>query len=132
MINDITEIEKELIANCWVKFHKIFKSHPGIASESTYKDYKKLLSDQDNEWKYDVDPEDVWCGIRNSDPDVAFDIILKIADITSDEWLLVLLAAGPVEDLIKYHKDNLKYRTMYKKLANKDPKHKFVLSNVWL
>lgn len=41
--------------------------------------------------------------ISLSEPERAYEIILKMLEMTSDEWVIASIAAGPVETLLRLH-----------------------------
>jgi hypothetical protein len=127
-----TEEDQDLIVRCWIRYQLDPQTSIILEQRLPEPDYRKTLSMEGDVWPWDDNPEGVISSINYGNPQLAYEIILKIADMTDDEWLLELLAAGPVESLIKYHDDHLKYRKAYEALAKNSEKHKFVLSMVWL
>jgi len=129
---NFTDEDKDLIVRCWIRYQSDPNTADVLEKRLPEPDYRKTLSVDGDVWPWNEDPEGVLTGITFGNPDLAYDITLRIIEATDDEWLLTLVAAGSLESLIKYHEDHKKYRTMYEKLANNSLKHKFVLSNVWL
>ena len=62
-------------------------------------------------------------------PDEAWKIILEILEISDNEFVLSNLAAGPLEDLLVYHGENLISQMQAE--ANNNIKFKNLLQQVW-
>jgi len=123
--------ERNLIARSWVRYQS--GSQPSYLSgnRTPEPDYKKVLSLDGDIWPYEDSPFDVLYDLNYDAPDIAYDIVLRIAEITDDERLLAYLAAGPLEALISHHDEAEKYLTKFKKLVATSAKHKHLLSMVW-
>jgi len=130
-----TENVKNMIARCWIRYWSDADIKEMLEKNLPEPNYRQTLSQDGDIWPWNDEPEGVLSSIISGNPDLAYEITLKIIDalnIKKDEHLIAIVAAGPLEDLIKYNSDHAKYRAMYEKLAETSEKHKFVLSNVWL
>ena len=128
---NITDDEKDLIARCWVRHHSDPQTDYILHNRLPEPDYKIVLSVDGDIWPFEDSPFDVLCDFDFKAPDIAYDIVLRIAGLTDDPWLLELLAAGPLEDLISHHKQSKKYLMQYNKLVATSEKHRHLLSMVW-
>jgi len=137
------EGKKKLIARSWIRYQSDPNTAIILRERLSEPDYQKTLSVDGDIWPYDDEPEGVITELTFYAPDIAYDITLRIIDLINigedidlidddNELLVALVAAGPLESLIKFHEDHKKYRSLYEKLAAKSPKHKHVLSRVWL
>lgn len=131
MITDLSDKGKDLIARSWVRFQSNPETHHILDNNLPEPNYKQSLSIDGDVWPYEGSPFDILWDLKYSTPDLAYDIVLKIADLTDDEQILVLLAAGPLEDLISHHENADHYLAKYMKLVAKSSKHQYLLSMVW-
>ena len=130
------EATKNLIARGWIRYQSDPNTAIILRKRLPEPNYQKTLSADGDIWPYDDEPEGILTMLTLSDHEIAheiaYDITLKIIGLTDDERLLALVAAGSLESLIKYQKYHKKFRKLYENLATKSPKHKHVLSMVWL
>ena len=120
-----------LIARCWIRYHSGPQTKKILRDRLPEPNYRKTLSVDGDVWPYDVDPESFLIDLEFSCPDAVFETVLKIVELTDSEWHLALLAAGPLEDLVKFRDDAKKYLAKYRALAKDNPKLEKVLSFVW-
>jgi hypothetical protein len=64
-----------------------------------------------------------------NDPEVAWEAILEIARRETDEEILAVLAAWPLEDLLSYHGEAFIDRV--EAMAHRDPHFRSVLAGTW-
>lgn len=129
---DLSKLDKSLVARSWVRLNSDPDTKKIVKYNLPRPNYQETLSVDGDTWPYSINPEDLLTDLNYQAPNIVYDIIIEIAQLTDDPWLLELLAAGPVESLIKYSHDADQYRAMYEKLAASDPKHAEILSMVWL
>ena len=92
---EITDEAKDLIARSWIRHQSARETRNILDNRLPEPDYKQVLSLNGDKWPYkDSSPVDVIFDFDFEAPDIAYDIVLKIAEITDDESLLGLLAAG--------------------------------------
>lgn len=63
------------------------------------------------------------------EPEECWEIVRKIVDCSDDQWVLVNLAAGPVEDLLMTHAD--KVISWIEEDAKRSAKFRRILKDVW-
>ena len=123
--------EIDVLARCWIRYYADPKTNYILENRLPEPNYRKTLSIEGDVWCYDDNPHDVLCDYSIETPDIAYDIVLRISNITDDEWLLELLAAGPLEDLISHHDESEVYLAKYKILMQENLKLRHLFSMVW-
>ena len=67
--------------------------------------------------------------MNKDNPETAWEIILQIHRSEHSEWATVILAAGPMEDLLAEHGE--KFIDRIKTEARRDPQFNYMLGGVW-
>ena len=67
--------------------------------------------------------------LTKSDPETIYKIILKVVELTDDEWMLTLVGCGELEDLLAKHFDAFIDRVEAEAIANKKFAH--AVTCVW-
>jgi hypothetical protein len=67
--------------------------------------------------------------MASNDPFACWSIVLKILDVTDDEWIVTNLGAGPLENLLALHPDETIER-LKSEIPN-NPKLKNALMHTW-
>lgn len=123
------ELENSLISKTWIAhFHIVDGSDKFKPTEVLVEEYRK----QYVTWDEVDDPNIYLSDLCYSDPKRALNIICEITELTDDDWLLHLLAAGPLETLLKFQPNSTKSRLDFLKLASKNPKLEKLQSYAWL
>ena len=67
--------------------------------------------------------------LPKKDPELAFAVICEVMERTGDDWLLELLGAGPIEDLINAHREP--YLTKLNDLARQNLRARIAVESSW-
>lgn len=81
------------LAKAWVEFTSRLHPERGDLDDS---EYNSLSADED--WAV----SDLLM-ISLSDPGRAYEIVLEMLSMTSDDWVIASIAAGPVETILRSH-----------------------------
>ena len=96
--------------------------------------WDRAQADQENvDTPYDEHPDgwaiDWTLNQYGRDPELDWQVIEWIAENTKSRWSSVMLAAGPLENLISEHGESFIERIEGK--ARRSPRWRFILSGVW-
>lgn len=112
----MTEAEKDRLVAEWIEFQSI------------------PLKDRSRECRKQYEVEgcralDVLDSAGRDDPELAWELILRIHRAEHNENVTIMLAAGALEDLLAAHGENFIERVETE--ARKDQKFNFLLGGVW-
>ena len=102
-------LEKEKLIVSWISFHK---------TEKDSDVYKRNL------WAFEK-----LNGLAEGDSDLCLDIVLSILDRDDDKQVIGSLAAGPVEDLLVVHGNDVVEKI--EELASENAAFRHMLGGVW-